>query len=117
MKARAEQLRKEWNDESRAKHEAFQAKSRVEATRELTVQKQLEPYLVRLAQLQEEAKAQNGERIAHDRLPPDELRAFDPATTNEDIAAANAWRQRRAGRRQDIVQWLEDIGDDLGDPR
>jgi TPR repeat protein len=118
LKARAAQLEKQWRAELKAQQAAPEAKARNakwrdDAKRELVVQKQLEPYLARMIQLKEEAQAQQGERIAHDRLPPDELRAFDPAVTNEDIAAADAWRQRRAGRRREIVEWLDDLSDDL----
>lgn len=79
------------------------------AQAELDLEKLLTPYVVKLDALHEESEAQKHERFEPDRLPAAEFEEMHPDATPEDLAAAEAWRQRRAARQQEIKQLVESL--------
>ncbi len=87
------------------KLKADQDKKKAQA--QLDLEKLLTPYVVKLDALHEESEAQKHERFEPDRLPAAEFEELHPDATPEDVASAEAWRQRRALRQQEMRQLVE----------
>lgn len=92
---------------------AVKQREAADKAEEAKVKAELVPWVKRIQKAKAESEAQQKERVANDRLPPQRFRELDPPLPPAAVDNASDWAMERAIRRETMRALAEDLAKEL----